>query len=120
MGAQTVDPFAVPAQSFQQTGCRTLRAGAGGVAAARRMKKAQQLLEWLAPQLQSLLRRLPSRWRSVLSACVYGSAAGVSAVAFQLGMNWLYKGGLVQLSRHSLPVFLCGSFVLIIGTSLIV
>ena len=84
------------------------------------MKKAQQLLEWLIPQLQSLLRRLPTRWRSVLTTCVYGIAAGAAAVAFQLGMNWLYKGGLVQLSKHSLGVFLGGSFALIVGTSLMV
>ena len=84
------------------------------------MKRAQQLLEWLVPRLQALLRRLPTRWRSVLTTCVYGIAAGAAAVAFQLGMNWLYKGGLVQLSKQSLGVFLGGSFALIIGTSLIV
>lgn len=78
--------------------------------------RAQQLLL----QLQSLVRRLPSRWRAVLTTCLYGLAAGGAAVAFQLGMNWLYQLGLVRLSHQSAKMFFVGSFILLIGTSLMV
>ena len=80
---------------------------------------------WLATQrfplhLRSLLQRLPARSRSVLTTCVYGLGAGASAVAFQLGINWLYQLGLIRLSRQSHAVFFAGSLVLLIGSSLIV
>jgi H+/Cl- antiporter ClcA len=78
--------------------------------------RVQQLLL----QLQSLVRRLPPRWRAVLTTCVYGLGAGASAVAFQLGMNWFFHLGFVRLSRQSPAMFYAGSFVLIIGSSLIV
>ena len=71
-------------------------------------------------RLQSLVRRLPARWRAVLTTCVYGLGAGASAVAFQLGVNGLYQLGLVRLSHQSLTVFLVGSFLLLIGSALIV
>lgn len=78
--------------------------------------RAQQLLL----QLQSLVRRLPTRWRAVLTTCVYGLGAGASAVAFQLGMNWFYQMGFVRLSHQSPAMFYVGSSVLLIGSSLIV
>ncbi len=78
--------------------------------------RAQQLLL----QLQSLVRRLPSRWRAVLTTCVYGLGAGAAAVAFQLGMNWFYQLGLVRLSHQSHTAFFVGSFVLLVGSSLLV
>jgi CIC family chloride channel protein len=56
----------------------------------------------------------------VLTTCLYGLGAGASAVAFQLGMNWLYRSGLVRLSHQSLSTFFLGSFVLLIGSSLVV
>ena len=74
----------------------------------------------LVLQFQSLVRRLPARWRGVLTTCIYGLAAGLAAVAFQLAMNWLYQLGLVQLSKQSPAVFYAGSFVLLLGTSLMV
>jgi hypothetical protein len=78
--------------------------------------RAQQLLL----QFRSLVRRLPARWRAVLTTCVYGLGAGASAVAFQLGMNWFYQLSLVRLSHQSRATFFVGSFVLLIGSSLIV
>lgn len=71
-------------------------------------------------QLRSLVRRLPSRWRAVLTTCAYGLGAGAAAVAFQLGMNWLYQFGLVRLSHQPPATFYIGSFVVLIGTSLLV
>ncbi len=50
---------------------------------------------------------------------IYGLAAGPATVAFQLGMNWLYRLGLVQLSHLSLRTFLIGSFAVIVRFSLL-
>ena len=71
-------------------------------------------------QFRSFVLRLPARWRAVVTTCIYGLGAGASAVAFQLGMNWLYQSGLVRLSHRSHATFFVGSFVLLIGSSLIV
>jgi len=70
--------------------------------------------------LVQYLQRLPRQWRPVLQTCLYGLAAGGATVAFQLGMNWLYQLGLVQLSLQPLPVFLTGSFLVIVTTALLV
>ncbi len=69
---------------------------------------------------QQRLQRLPARGRTVLLACAYGVAGGVAAVAFLLGINFIYKLGLVQLSHQSTAVFLTGSFGLVVGSSLMV
>ena len=69
---------------------------------------------------RSLVRRLPTRWRAVLTICVYGLGAGASAVAFQLGINWFYQVGFVRLSHQMPAMFYVGSFVLLVGSSLIV
>jgi CIC family chloride channel protein len=71
-------------------------------------------------KLQHLLQRLPVRGRTVLISCVYGLSAGAAAVAFQLGINWLYRLGLVQLSHQSKIVFLFGSLAILVGSSLLV
>jgi chloride channel protein, CIC family len=71
-------------------------------------------------QFQGLLRRLPTRWRGVLTTVIYGLCAGAAAVAFQLAMNWMYQSGLVRLSQQSPTVFYVGSFCVLIGSSLIV
>ena len=76
--------------------------------------------EQLLLRFRSFVLRLPARWRAVVTTCVYGLGAGASAVAFQLGMNWLYQSGLVRLSHRSHATFFVGSFVLLIGSSLIV
>jgi chloride channel protein, CIC family len=71
-------------------------------------------------KLQHLLQRLPVRGRTVLISCVYGLSAGAAAVAFQLGINWIYKLGLVQLSHQSKIIFLFGSLGILVGSSLLV
>jgi CIC family chloride channel protein len=71
-------------------------------------------------RLPGLLQRLPARGRTVLISCVYGLSAGVAAVAFQLGINWVYQAGIVQLSQQSKLVFLFGSLGVLAGTSLTV
>ena len=74
----------------------------------------------LLVQFRSLVKRLPARWRGVLTSCLYGLGAGASAVAFQLGIKWFYQLGLVPLSQKSHTVFFAGSFVLIMSSSLLV
>jgi len=65
-------------------------------------------------------RHLPKRTRNILLTCLYGLDAGVLAVAFQLAMNAAYYGGLVELSHLSKPAFLAWSFVIVVGSSLLV
>lgn len=67
-----------------------------------------------------LLQRLPDRWRAVLISCIYGLAAGAAASVFQLGINWFFRLGLGELSHHSKIVFLFGSLIVIVGSSLLV
>lgn len=70
--------------------------------------------------LARYFQKLPRQTRAVLQTCLYGLGAGATTVAFQLGMNWLYQVGLVGLSRQTLTVFLFGSFVVIVSSSLLV
>ncbi len=70
--------------------------------------------------LARLTERLPSRGRPIVLTCVYGLVAGLAAVAFQVGMNLLYRAGIVRLSHGSTTVFLVGSLVVIVATSLVV
>jgi CIC family chloride channel protein len=66
------------------------------------------------------LQKLPRQTRAVVQTCLYGLAAGLATVAFQLAMNALYRAGLVRLSTQSKLTFLWGSFGLVVGSSLIV
>src|SRR5690349_1456313 len=70
--------------------------------------------------IASSFRRLPRRTRTVISTCAYGVGAGFAAVAFQLGITWLYQSGLVQLSHKSFAVFAVGSLAVIAGSAAIV
>ncbi len=74
----------------------------------------------MKPWLLPILQKLPKRTQAVVQTCFYGLAAGLATVAFQLGMNGLYRLGLVRLSRESKWVFLIGSLVVVVGTSLVV
>jgi CIC family chloride channel protein len=71
-------------------------------------------------KVHQLLARLPTRGRAVLVSCVYGLAAGAAASVFQLGINWFFRLGFVQLSHHSKIIFLFGSLITIVGSSLVV
>ena len=70
--------------------------------------------------LARYLQKLPGQTRAVGETCFYGLAAGAATVAFQLGMNWLYRLGLVRLSHQSMTTFLIGSFAVIVTSSLLV
>ncbi|MBU6402997.1 MAG: chloride channel protein, partial [Verrucomicrobia bacterium] len=66
------------------------------------------------------LRKLPSKTRALLATGLYGLAAGVAAVAFQVGINVLYRETFLALAPRSKPWFLAGSFAVILSTSLLV
>ena len=55
----------------------------------------------------------------IVQSPIYGLAAGVATVAVQLGMNWLYRLAMVQLSHQSLRKLLIGSFAVIVRSSLL-
>jgi chloride channel protein, CIC family len=66
------------------------------------------------------LQRLPGKTRTLLNSCAYGVSAGLSAVAFQLGISWLYRLGLVTLSHQSKLTFALGSLAVMVVSSLAV
>ncbi len=68
---------------------------------------------------RSHLRRLPPQSRTILSTALFGLGGGLAAVAFQVSVTGLFKVGLARLATHSKPVFLLGSFGIIVGTSLV-
>lgn len=74
------------------------------------------MIGWLLP---FKVQRLPPRTRELVLTCLYGLAAGGAAVAFQLSITWIYRHTLVELSHHSLKIFLAGSFAVIMSTSLV-
>ena len=67
-----------------------------------------------------LLERIPRGGRSIIRSCVYGLAAGLSAVAFQLAIAALYHGGLLKLASESKSIFVIGSLALMVLTTLCV
>lgn len=71
-------------------------------------------------KLARFTEKLPTRSQPIVLTCVYGLGAGLAAVAFQVGMNALYRVGIVRLSQASTAVFLLGSLVVIVTTSLVV
>ncbi len=66
------------------------------------------------------LQGLSVQTRTLLHSCAYGLGAGLSAVAFQLAINWVYNAGLLQLSHQSKLTFALGSLAIILVSSLIV
>ena len=67
-----------------------------------------------------LLGRIPRGGRSIIQSCLYGLAAGLSAVAFQLAIAALYHGGLLKLASESKTIFILGSLALMVLTTLCV
>jgi chloride channel protein, CIC family len=64
------------------------------------------------------MQRLPPLARQIGTTVILAVAAGGAAAAFQMAMNWLYRGTLVRLSHHSTATFLVGSFVTVVLTAL--
>jgi CIC family chloride channel protein len=69
-------------------------------------------------QIARLMQRLPRRGRPIVLTCVFGVGAGLAAVAFQVAMNALYRVTFVQFSHQSPAVFLFGSLLVVVVSSL--
>ncbi len=72
------------------------------------MKVREQILGWL-----------PGRSRPLVESGVYGLAAGLAAVAFDVATFYLYTETFVRFSHWTFPEFAIASFAVIVGTSLI-
>lgn len=70
--------------------------------------------------LRRQLQRLAPRPRVLVQTCLYGLAAGLSAVVFQFGINTVYDRIFPPLAKASVPVFLTGSLAAMLVTSLLV
>lgn len=65
------------------------------------------------------LNRLTPAGRTVVRTIIYGLAAGLVAIVFQIGVRIIYQNGIVRLSHQSLGTFLIGSFAIMFVTSAI-
>jgi CIC family chloride channel protein len=72
----------------------------------------------LAMSPQRLLNRLPRRVRPLVEAAIYGLAAGLAAVAFEVAINWIYYSTLVPFAREAPIRFVLLSFVVVVGSAL--
>ena len=68
--------------------------------------------------LTTLLEKLPAKARPVLLTTLYGFCAGLSAVVFEIGINFFFARTFVAFSHQSHAVFLGGTFAVIVLTSL--
>lgn len=66
-----------------------------------------------------LLGWLPRRSQPLVESGIYGLAAGLSAVAFELAIYWFYSATLVQFAHWGIWNFAWASFCVLVGTSLV-
>ena len=71
-----------------------------------------------AASLSGYFGKLPRNTRNILLACLYGVAAGLAVVAFQLLINVLYNATFPRLAAQSPFTFLFGSFAVMVLTAL--
>jgi CIC family chloride channel protein len=70
--------------------------------------------------LARFAQKLPGQGRPIFLTSIFGLGAGLAAVAFQLGMNTLYRVTIVRLSHASPNTFILGTALVIVSTSLAV
>jgi CIC family chloride channel protein len=63
-------------------------------------------------------QRLPESTRFIVLTVIYGLTGGLAAVAFELGINFIYVSTFVALSHHTLTIFLAGTLGVIVTCSL--
>lgn len=68
----------------------------------------------------SLLRALPENTRYMVQTIIYALMAGISAICFMTVLNFVYENTFVAFSTYSRLFFLAASFILVVGSSLIV
>lgn len=73
----------------------------------------------MLPRLTTALQRLPERSRFVVAIVLYGLAASLVAVAFQVAINWIYWACFVYPSQVSLRWFPWISLGVISGVSML-
>ena len=66
-----------------------------------------------------LIRWIPRRSRTIVESGIYGLAAGLSAVAFEVAIYQLYSATLVRFSHWSPLNFAWASFLILVGTSVV-
>ena len=57
------------------------------------------------------------KWRTFLRPLVFGIVAGLTAVAFQKSIHFLYDNGIARFAKMSTPEFLLYSFLALVGTA---
>jgi len=62
---------------------------------------------------------LPTRSQPLVESGIYGLAAGLSAVAFEVAIYQFYSATLVRFSHWGAVNFAWASFCVIVGTSLV-
>lgn len=70
--------------------------------------------------LARFAQSLPGQSRPIFLTCIYGLVAGLGAVAFQKGMNELFRAGIVRFSQISPIAFVLGSLLIIVSASSVV
>jgi CIC family chloride channel protein len=68
----------------------------------------------------AMVRGLPENTRDLLHTILLGVASALSAVAFLLLTNYVFKGTYLAFMERSLTFFMTASFCVIMGTSLAV
>ena len=120
---------ALPAELCRQTEDRKLLTWA--VSTTLKLRRVNEpalyLAKWRNPvfclrvkSVAAEFHRFNDRVRPVLATCVYGLAASIAAVGFQLAINWLYGHTYEAAAAHSPRTLLWVSFVTIVSASLIV
>ena len=66
-----------------------------------------------------ILGWLPRRSQPLVESGIYGLAAGLSAVAFEMAITQVYAATLMRFSHWGAWNFACASFAVIVGTSLL-
>lgn len=73
---------------------------------------------WEVKWLTRYLFKLPKKPRRVVRTCLYGVVAGLGAVAFHLGIQFLFSQTYLRFAWESPGTFLFGSLFVILATSL--
>ena len=65
------------------------------------------------------LKKFPRQLRLLLKVAIYGVFGGGSAVAFQVGIEWLFRHTFTAYARHPLPFFALASLATICASALV-
>ena len=63
---------------------------------------------------------LPDNTRALVQTIIYALFAGISAICFMTALNYVYAHTFIEFSKHTKLFFLAASFILVVGSSLVV